>query len=271
MTSASFPRYIHQIWFQGCNRLNRKAYVDNVRKWRLLNPSWQYRCYDEATLRQLCYNYSERAGKTFDTFGSMHQKIDFGKYVLLYLYGGIYVDMDCFATRPLDDSKYVRHFIALSEEKGHMLGLSRVDISSWETFLWSGGAYTTFLNNGVILSSKNNPTLQTFIEHIVALIEKHPRSGLQQTTGPHALNQFFAEKLGIRHGIMTIPPVVFESCGLSGTCRPNEDTIALHKYEISWLSPWAQKAARFYITFRVPLWILFLVWLCRFFWQRIYR
>src|ERR1044071_2099308 len=99
----TFPRIIHQIWFQGCDKV-KPLYKQNMRNWQLLNPEWHYKCHDENSLRTLCYKYSKDAGEAFDSFKFLHQKVDFGRYVLLFLIGGIYVDFDCYPLRSLDSS-----------------------------------------------------------------------------------------------------------------------------------------------------------------------
>ena len=108
---SCIPKNIFQVWFQGEKNLSNKNFQQNVINWKVLNPEWNYHFVTDAELRTSCKSYSDKCLQTYDNFSVLHQKIDFGRYVLLYLHGGLYVDMDMYAFRSLDKNENISHIV----------------------------------------------------------------------------------------------------------------------------------------------------------------
>lgn len=96
------PRVTHQVWMQGWDQLPQK-FTQNVEKLRLLNINWEHKTWDEAQLRAACEEYGVECLARFDSYEHLMQKVDFGRYVILYLYGGVTVDCDMEARKSLDE------------------------------------------------------------------------------------------------------------------------------------------------------------------------
>lgn len=89
---AEIPRILHQIWL-GPARPPRKL-LESV---RAKHPHWDYRLWTDANLPPM------RNRDAFDRSIPWHQKADILRYELLWQFGGVYVDADSYALRPLDD------------------------------------------------------------------------------------------------------------------------------------------------------------------------
>jgi hypothetical protein len=90
-------------------------------------------------------------------------KIDLARYVLIYLYGGIYVDMDAYVLRGLNYNKKISEMINIYEkEQIHFLGLSKIDLYLFEQII-SGITY----NNAIMMSTPKNPLLKRLIKYIL--------------------------------------------------------------------------------------------------------
>jgi mannosyltransferase OCH1-like enzyme len=89
------PKIIHQIWTQGCDRVPEKTrrYVD---KWKdvAAKTNYQYMCWSDNSIKDLLKTYDESLIDIYDSFTLPQQRSDFGRYLLLYIKGGFYLDMD---------------------------------------------------------------------------------------------------------------------------------------------------------------------------------
>lgn len=72
-----------------------KTFVD-------LNPSWEYYFWTDEAARKLIKDKYPHLLSLWDTYGDPINKADALRYVVLYEYGGIYVDLDFECLRPLD-------------------------------------------------------------------------------------------------------------------------------------------------------------------------
>lgn len=257
-----FPKRLGIVWFQGEDRLENPAFVENLKKWRTLNPTWEVLLLDDAALRAICYRYSTACGQLYDRFDVMHLKIDFGRYVALWDTIGMYVDMDCFALRPLDQSHHVQELISRYETHGQdVVGLSEINIGLLEK--WISGCE---VNNAVMMASPRNPAMGGLID---ALIREQyiplPYSSnsflhVMNTTGPFRFNRYWREECKDQSGITRFPYYVFEPGGMyQRNYDLRADTVAIHTFEGSWISPGWKSVFKFYYHWIKPYgWVIIL-------------
>lgn len=255
-----FPKNIFQVWFQGCKNVQRPEFVENMNAWAAINPTWTYTCVSDTELREACRQFSQECLDMYDSLPIMHMKIDLGRYVLIYLHGGIYVDMDAYAFRSLDYSKYIKNAIRIYEQENtHVLVIPKADANILESSVTG-----IHFSNGCMLSSPKNPLMKRFIDHVLMRCKKfahmHGNSvvKVQKTTGPVSFSDFFNNP-SILPQILVIPAVVFEPCDLNAVCRPNNETIAFHQFELSWVSSWMKGPTKFYYKYIRNSWILILM------------
>jgi mannosyltransferase OCH1-like enzyme len=259
-----FPKHIFQVWFQGCSLINRDDFLQNTRNWKLLNNEWNYYCISEKELRIACESYSKECVETFDKFTNMHLKIDFGRYVMLYLKGGIYVDMDAYIVRSLDSSKHVKELIQEFLNGNHVLGLSSLYLSPPESYIVVG--HPTMLNNAIMMASPLNPLLKDFIDAIINKARLQTKSTtsyiqIQNLTGPVHFNEYFQpliKKHLSGHIIKVFPSEVFEPCH-KHDCDITSRTISIHSMERSWLSPEISTLLDGYVMVKHYIPLLFMI------------
>ena len=264
-----FIKRIGIVWFQGENNINKPQFIENINNWRLLNPDWEVVILDDNMLRQICKNYSEECLKVYDSFDIMHLKIDFGRYVALWETCSMYVDMDCYAFRSLDKSIIFNSFISKLNTHDHILGLSEINTNIMEKLL-----VNLTINNAVLISSLHNPIIKDLIDHIINknLSYRDKRKSdlvsseyivINNTTGPSMFNSFFSrldlKKYKERIYIHNFPFYVFEPGQMYQNFDIRDDTIALHKYEMSWLSPVMKTAAKHYYHTIKPYFFIFII------------
>lgn len=194
------PRVIHHIWLGDPmpDHLERM-----VATWADLHPTWEHRLWGDRDLRWLTnrslYDEAERWAP-----GSEGQfRSDIARYEILQRYGGLYVDCDMEARKPVDPLCDVECF------------------AGWETpGVW--------LNQAVLAAAPGLPLFDELIERLpvnVAATKGRPNV----LTGP----QFFTP-IALTHGITCYPqanfyPYLFNQLDQGGRDFP--DAYAVHHWE----------------------------------------
>lgn len=253
---VKFNKNIFQVWFQGEENITKKEFLINKNNWKQMNSTWNYFCVSNNDLIKVCKLYSKECYEIYKSLPYMHMKIDLGRYVLLYIYGGIYVDMDAYILRSLDSNKTINDLIKSYENSNNnVIGLSKINIYQYEQFI-SGIVY----NNAIMISNSKNPVLKLFIEYILKQCKNYlnfpinflnnDHNIIQMTTGPYIFNTFFKDKTFKNCIIYNFEPEVFEPCDLNHECIITPNTIAIHQFEMTWIGPVLRNIFRIYFYTR---------------------
>lgn len=179
-------------------------------------------------LRALCERVDPRYLACYDSYRHMHQKIDFGRCVVLYVHGGISVDMDVEALRPfssmgdLVDSKR----LIVSENSLQMYWLEKKVLG-----------IKRYLNNSTFACASGHPAMKRLIESMIQARESAWMFGnkfldIQRTTGPLLVSN----ALGNAADIQVLPYWYFEPCSIAEGCNVNPRAILNHKHDATWVS-----------------------------------
>ena len=251
------PKVLSIVWMQGYNKIPKHIFYENVDNWKLLNKKWTVNLVDDFGLRNACEKFSPKCLEIYDSLELMHLKIDFGRYVMLYLNGGGYVDMDCYALRSLDESPIMTDIL---NSKTHTIGLSTVNVNSFESYLFVGSKQT--INNAVMFSTKKNPVLKKLIKSIMknhqCMKGYWDFARIQYLTGPYFINKFFQKQDNC--SIKTFPHYIFEPNQPFGMCDIRDETLAIHKFEMSWLSSEIKSLYKSYFVIK-PYIVPFIIYL----------
>lgn len=211
------PHIIHSIWFQGWDSLPAK-YNANVKSVIDLNPGWQYKKWDESSITKLISDLGPTYLSKFNSFKYLHQKIDFGRYAILYSFGGVSVDIDAMAVK----------------------GFDTLPMLNSSDFMVSKNSTNGFVTNATILVSEKNSTMKELLDSVStdcgsAMTEF---GCIQNTTGPKSFNKFVDLH---KDKITVLSNVYFEPCsGRDSFCKIGPDTILDHRHDWSWVSPAAK-------------------------------
>jgi mannosyltransferase OCH1-like enzyme len=260
-----YPKNIFQVWYQGCDKIEREEFKINMKSWKEMNPDWNYNCVDDKFMEKTCLEFSKECHTLYKQTKIMHIKIDLARYVLLYIYGGMYVDMDAYILRPLNYSKQVNEIIKKYEiEKKEVIGLSKLKLNVVESIILSQKMIS--YNNAVMFSSPRNPALKRFIEFILKKIKSNIESKLdnywvvQKSTGPTIFNQFFGNKKELYDTeVVIFNPSIFEPCDIGQNCDIRNETIAIHLFERSWLPKYAKIISEVYYVVKPIIMILIII------------
>lgn len=87
------PKIFHAIWIGG-NPLPTK-WRHCWESWQHLHPHWKFILWTDETVPQ--FNFPQ-----IDNRNDIRQRADVLRYLIIYLYGGVYVDVDFECLRPID-------------------------------------------------------------------------------------------------------------------------------------------------------------------------
>jgi len=229
----TIPKITHQTWMQGWNNLPEK-FQENVEGLHELNPEYKHMRWDEESLRQECLKYSRACMNKYNSFEYMHSKVDFGRYVVLYNYGGISVDTDMVSLRPirdtpgLEDSEF---FISELSYPGNLVGLK---------------------NNAVILCVAKHPIMKECIDLIIKDVRlpsdfKLKEEYVNETTGPIFIGRLVAK---YKDAVKTMDYTYYEPCSPKDPyCEIPDKAIMDHQHELSWTSN----------TYQFLIWLMYFI------------
>jgi len=104
------------------------------------NPDYKYKLYTDKDNRKIIKKYFSFFLKTYDSFEYHIQRVDAARYCILYLYGGIYLDLDYVCNKSFNE---IEKNIKLSNQT---ILLNKSINQSW-----------SYTNSLMISITKNNP------------------------------------------------------------------------------------------------------------------
>lgn len=93
------PPIIHQTWKKRKIPAWAREWHES---WKTHHPQYQIMLWTDHDNRNLVSQYAPWFLETYDAFPVHIQRVDAVRYLILYLYGGVYVDLDFECYRPLD-------------------------------------------------------------------------------------------------------------------------------------------------------------------------
>ena len=97
------PHIIHQMY---ADEMIPQRYVNLVKSFIRLNPTWEYRFWTDQTGRQLLQKHHPYLVNVYDKFGNNVKRSDMLRYAVLYEYGGFYADFDMENLRSLNNTTF---------------------------------------------------------------------------------------------------------------------------------------------------------------------
>jgi len=114
----NFNKHIHQIWYQEGDLKEQwkdkgsedyfnlqKSYTDFCK-----SKKWRYTLWRESSILKLVEEHFPQYLEDFKNLDSIIKKVDCARLMILYVYGGLYVDVDSFLKRDLDEFLDLKEF-----------------------------------------------------------------------------------------------------------------------------------------------------------------
>lgn len=88
------PKIFHQVWFdfkEGNGYEFPEAFEKYRESWLILHPEWEYRLWTEDDFLKIL---PQELTELYYSYNKMIKKVDFAKFVILFQFGGVYIDCD---------------------------------------------------------------------------------------------------------------------------------------------------------------------------------
>lgn len=149
------PKIIHFIWIDFLNELNQnptipKKYLKNIEHTKLLHSDYKIKVWNGYECDKLIKNYFPYKYKLYCNLQKPIMRCDFARLAILYVYGGIYSDMDRISLKSYNN--------ILSKYSNYDLIIGAVNIFG-----------LNMLNNDIIITKPQND----FIFVCINKIKKH--------------------------------------------------------------------------------------------------
>lgn len=230
------PLIFHQIWYQGIDKIKnpysdcRKKCLAKLKEWE----GWEYMFWDKNSIEKLINENYPQFWDLYNYFDIMVQKIDLAKYIILYHFGGVYVDMDM---------ECVRNIAKLIKSSDELI-ISRIPKPYW------------LYNNGILFSNPKNKFWIKFIDEIEKNKVKrwyHIKDYyIGNTTGPLLFTNFIDKNKG-RYKIKILDSKYVESRSV------DKDTYVFNHFGNHWCSWYTKVATQLYFHPYIYLGILVLI------------
>lgn len=156
------PRVLHQIWVGGPIPARLQMLIDT---WRPLHPDWEYRLWTEDDLAGWLTNRDLFDNAARYTASTGQFRADVARYEILHAHGGVYVDVDFEARRPLDPL---------------------CTVPAWAAWEVDG----RWVNNAILGAVPGHPFFADLIDGLPHSVARNPGRRPNVMTGPQYVTPF---------------------------------------------------------------------------------
>jgi len=193
-------------------------YIKWIETWTQKHPTWQHWFWTLHDIRQLVIRHYPDYLTLYDSYESSVFRADAGRYFILHRYGGVYVDLDMEAVRPMDAWTWYSPCLVSEENYEHVFVVREQK--------------STNIMNGFIGTAAGHPFLDLVIKSLDEAARNYFGDYLY-ATGPGffdaALRRYLAGGPPTTQAarVTVLPPIYFlptydpsESDVISGKCFP---------------------------------------------------
>ncbi|KAL4224582.1 hypothetical protein ACF0H5_015282 [Mactra antiquata] len=140
-TSRTIPKVIHQIFFYETSDTLPKKLSAGKDSWLQRHPDYSYILWNKTSVDQLIHKEFPFLYHLYNSYGHWVRKADVARYVVLYQYGGWYIDMDVVckhSLKPLEDEAvHLNKSIIVRETEPVGFSNDFIGITPKHTFLYT--------------------------------------------------------------------------------------------------------------------------------------
>ena len=98
----AIPKIIHQVWEGRTEPCMPTRLQILARTWREQNPDWEYHLWNGEEMDELVEKHFPEYLSMYRSFPYNVQRWDTIRYMILYVYGGVYTDLDTECFKPIE-------------------------------------------------------------------------------------------------------------------------------------------------------------------------
>lgn len=222
----TFPKIIHQIWYQGYEHRPKLA-IQSEKSWKEMNKGYEYKHWDEKEIEVLVNDKFSWFVKTWNNFKHMHQKIDCAKYMILYTYGGIYAESDSIAINSFNNllNKYNqrKEEVIVTAFENHPSKILNLLPPSY-----------MFIHNAIIACKQNSDVMIRLLKAVIKRVENNPPDikmiTITETTGPRMFSLILQSK-GIKEKVALETSIEYMK---NFTLQNQNDFLVVRDIQFTW-------------------------------------
>lgn len=210
------PPLIHFIWLG--SPLPEKM-MKIIETWKKLHPTWTVKIWTDEDVP--FFELQNR--EAFDKSINFGEKSDIFRYEILYLFGGIYADVDFECLQPFD---------SLHQSCEFYVGLHRDN---------------QVIHNSIIGARRGHPIIKACIDNLRTSLADHDPYRIMRETGPYHLTKIFlsmASSCELGKTVVFPPTILYPFPNIFRDDMNNEEakrqfvrpeSIAIHYWSCSWM------------------------------------
>jgi mannosyltransferase OCH1-like enzyme len=217
--TSGIPKIFHQMWFDRVeydNETGPAKYHEKMQTWRTHHPHFKFMFWNRRRIEKLWEHPHLQRWKQFFYSLEVHiEKCDFTRYAILYLYGGVYADLDFVCLKNILPLLHNREFGWAFETISHN---------------WPSDPRFRKVFNGFLFSIPGHwvweKLMDNIVKHYARLIDNWDWSRVIVNTGPLRLGEFVYQNKLYQHrpdlfiDTCAIMPIDF-SQEICPECQPN--------------------------------------------------
>ena len=180
MTTTGIPAKLHFIFLSKTETIPA-AFAECHQRAKELHPAWEIKLYNEDDARDILCNHLPELWPVYNSYRHNVQKSDILRVVLVYLFGGFYLDMDMFCLKSLD------------ELRDQELVLSKERLLSEDEMNHMEARHSFRIGNYMFGGIAKHPFWLTFLKASLKLATRQVNyeNDIIQSTGPELLTNVY--------------------------------------------------------------------------------
>lgn len=227
------PKIIHQTWKDPDIPEKWRCWQQS---WKIYHPDWGYRLWTHEDIDQFVWRHYKSLYGQFKRLPKQIMRLDMFRPLLMMLHGGLYVDLDFEALKPLDPLLDGRRCVIGKEPYEHALQLYRTDWVPGSAFMASvpGHAFWGHYLECILDGNRNamNPIFATGPAMLKHAIDTYPEDGEEITVLEPDLLYPMPD---LKHKGLVLSGR-WTSGGDNATASGFPGAFGVHRWQASWVS-----------------------------------
>ncbi len=210
------PLILHQIWFQGIDNIiepYKSCFINSIKI--LKHTKWDHQFWDKERIETLILDKYPQYWNLYNKCDILIQKLDVARYIILYHYGGCYMDMDM---------EMLKDFHDLLEDDDEIILSNTIQ---------------TVYTNAVLFSNINNNFWLDFLNNIDKKINVFKFNNLLNvyySTGPLNFTYFVKNNMN-KYKVKILPYKYLEPAESRYNPEITEEAYIRNHFAYSWVDP----------------------------------
>ncbi|KAL5333375.1 nucleotide-diphospho-sugar transferase [Aspergillus crustosus] len=195
---TTIPKIIHQTWFPAGSNMSEsaKGWVETVKRF---HPDWEYVLWDDESNDALVREHFPWFWETYRELPKEINRADMARNFYMYLFGGMYADVDTEALRPVD-TLFFSHDVALNTHQAILSSPAPASAGNTQRAFMGRMAHTLdpeglgAIPNGWMASPPGHPF---WLLSVLSVLENPKGDGsVEGMTGPGILGPLIKQYFG---------------------------------------------------------------------------